>query len=462
MARTNNTENEINLLTMFYAGLHKWRLMLTCAVAFAVLAGAFGGYKANGETQDEYANREEMISIRNKKLESSRAIEDAELSNSVISQKIAEQQEYLDKSIWINMDSYDIHCATAEYFIDTDYQIMPGMDYQNRDYTDTVASTYRSRLMNADILNVVAERCGTEYRYLNELLSVSVSDRILTISVINKDDELAQAILEDIVSYLPVIGKDITESIAEHTITLIDESAYSYVDLELVDKQGEQSVLLQTLMQTKEDNDNIIADAEYDLYELEKEEQELVAEPSIMAKAIKYAIIGTVLGMVLAFMYGCFRYILGGKVYIADELGTRYGLHIIGTIASGKNRSLIDARIAKAEGRTYRIASDSDYRAIAGNLMGMKEIPDSIFITGVVDAETIEKTAQKIIPMLKGIAVKYGADIINNPDSIDNLSECNGVVFIEECGKSRYADVDKQLEKAEWFGKKIIGCIVIE
>ena len=462
MGSTNNTGDEISLLTMLYAGLHKWRLMLICAVVLAVLTGVFGGYKAYGETQDEYANREKMISIRDKKLESSRALEEAELNNLVISQKIADQQEYLDKSIWINMDPYDIHYAKAEYFIDTGYQIMPGMDYQNRDYTDTVASTYRSRLMNADILNAVAERCGTEYRYLKELLSVSVSNRILTISVINKDDESAQAILEDIVSYLPVIGKDITESIAEHTITLIDESAYSYVDLGLVDKQGEQSARLQTLIQTKEDNDNIIADAEYDLYELEKEEQALVGEPGIMTNAIKYAIIGAVLGIVLAFIYGCCKYILGGKVYIADELGTRYGLHIIGTIASGKNRSLIDAKIAKAEGRTYRIASDSDYRAIAGNLMGMKEIPDSIFITGGVDAETIEKTAQRIIPMLKGITVEYGADIINNPDSIDKLSQCNGVIFVEECEKSRYADVDKQLEKAKWFGKKIIGCIVAE
>lgn len=462
MTNPNNNSDEISLMTMLYAGLRKWRQMIIFAVVFAMLLGSFGAYKAIVTARHEYANVEELMQIRDKKKEVNRDVENAELNNEVILKKIANQQEYLDNSIWINLEPYDIHCAEVEYYIDTEYQIMPGMTYQNTDYTDTIAAIYCSQLLNDDRLNYVAEKHNTELRYLKELINITVSNRVLKISVIEKDDESAKSILDDIVVYIPDIGKDITDSIADHSILLINESQYSYVNLELIDRQKEQNELLITLNRTKEDNDTIIKDADYILFGLGNEEQKISQNQNIIRAVLKLGIIGVAIGAILAFIYGCFKYVLGRKIYISNELSTRYGINVIGTIASGKNSGFIDKEISKVEGRAYGVATDKDYEVIAGNISGMKDGVKSIFITGAIDTKKLESITHKIIPMLKDTTIEYGTNIVNNPDAINKLLKCEGIILVEECGKSKYDDIEKELSKAEWFGKKIIGCVVIE
>lgn len=462
MNETHKNQNEINLITMLYSGIRKWKQMLIGGCLLAVLLGAYMLISGISVSDDEYANWDNIVQIRDNKFKSTRAKENAELNNLTIEKKIQDQEGYLEQSIYINLDPYNISCAEAEYYISTDYKIMPGMDYQNKDLTDTVAQNYVSLLSNADVLNNVAEQFGTESRYLKEILDIHVSNRILTISVIYDNADMAVSILDSIISYLPSIGDEIMNSISEHTLKLINRTSYSYIGLELIDEQEKQKSVLQTLNQYKTTNDNTIADATYELRELDKQEAVLYRSTNIVRRVIMYAIVGFVVGGILVYAYGCVAYIVSDKVYIANELGVRYGIRIIGRMASGRNKNVIDRSIAKAEGRAYVPVADSDYHVIVGNLIGMKEHTGSIFLTGSTDESVIQGIAEKIASLLDGITIKYGYDIFNNPDSVTMLSSCDSVLLVEECGKSRYSVIEKELDKAEWFGKKVIGCVVVE
>lgn len=457
-----DNREKIDIRYMLYAGLKKWKLMLILGFLLAVVIGVKEGVSLSSAMNNNYANWNTVKKIRDQKIEYSALVEKAELENITVEKKISDQQEYLDKSIYINLDPYDIQCAEAEYYISTDYKIMPGMNYQNIDYTDTVAKSYVSILTNADILNEISATYGMENRYLKEILEISVSDSILSITVIHDNADMARQILDSVISYLPSIGEEITDGIAEHTLNLINKTSYSYIDLNLIDRQQEQKALLQSLSQTKTQNDNIIDDATYSLNELEKEEENLNNDNNIIRKTIKYAVIGVIAGLFLAYVYGCFVYVVSDKVYIGDEISNRFGLRIIGRLASGKNKSVIDKCICKAEGRIYAKTTDANYRVIAENIIGMKEKHSSIFMTGCVEDARLKDICERIAPLLSNITVKTGGDIFNNPEAVNGLAKCDAVILVEQCGKSKYSVISSEINKAEWFGKTVIGCVVIE
>ena len=51
---------------------------------------------------------------------------------------------------------------------------MPGMEYQNRDNTDTILQAYQSLLTSSAVLEDVAKQVKTEPRYLEELVEVTI------------------------------------------------------------------------------------------------------------------------------------------------------------------------------------------------------------------------------------------------------------------------------------------------
>lgn len=462
MEQTEEKKDSIDIKLMFYAGLRKWKAMIIASVFIAILLGAYAIISGVSESRDNYANWEQVVQIRDGKLKYSNSMEKAELDNVTIIKKISDQQEYLDKSIYINLDPYDINCAEAEYYISTDYKILPGMDYQNIDYTDTIARSYVSLLGNADIMNEIAEKFGTQNRYLKEILDIYVSNRILTIKVIHSDSDTAQQILESVVSYLPSIGDDITKNIAEHSLGMINKTLFSYIDLNLIDRQNEQNALLQSLNQTKTENDNIIDDATYKLRELGKDEIALNGDTNLVKKTIKYILLGIIAGILLVYVYGCVIYVISDRIYIGNEIAERFGLKIVGKLASGKNKNAVDRCISKAEGRSYDNTSIINYQIIAENIMGMKDKYSSIYITGSISDVEIKNLSKKIIPLLTGINIKAGSDIFNNPEAVKGLSESEAVLLVEQCGISRYSVILEEINKAEWFGKPVIGFVIIE
>ncbi|MCG4808492.1 hypothetical protein L0P46_11525, partial [Collinsella aerofaciens] len=71
----------------------------------------------------------------------------------------------------------------------TGYEIMPGMVYQNQDYTDTILQAYQGLLTSSAVMEDVAKSVGTEPRYLKELVNVTIGinggqlNHLLTINV---------------------------------------------------------------------------------------------------------------------------------------------------------------------------------------------------------------------------------------------------------------------------------------
>ncbi len=236
-------EREIDLKELMFVVLRQWRLLLAAAVAMALL---FGGYKAVSTWFREFAPKEgvdweskyqkEMEYHEQKLLTGEREVEN-------LTDSIERQREYLAESVFINMSPYDIWEAKADFFVETDYEIMPGMAYQNRDFTATVLQSYQSALNGADFMEEAAEFCGIQARYLKELVTISIGrsdegyNNLLSIQIRHGEEEKAKELLDKYIEGVYQCREKICSSIREHTVTEVSRSLGAQVDLGLADRQ---------------------------------------------------------------------------------------------------------------------------------------------------------------------------------------------------------------------------------
>lgn len=456
-------EQEIDLKDLMFAVLHKWRPIILIAVLLAIVLGGFKGattYKKQNdpevikEAEEKYQDDLELFN-KNK------ATCEREIEN--LKTDIANQQEYLEKSIWINMSPYDVCESRVDLYITTDYEIMPGMVYQNMDYTDTILQAYQALLTSSAVMEDVAKTVGTEPRYLRELVSVSVGtnsgklNHLLTISVKHTTKRDAQKVMDEIIEHMNEMHEQVVASIGEHTVNTVNNGVSASVDLSLADKQRSETERLTTLndsLETKQKN----------LEDMEEPEKTVSSRTAALKSGIKYAVLGGVLGGFMVVFFVCVAFLMSDKVYSVRELKNRYKLKILGTMPV-KNRRVfgkIDAWLNRLEGRAGNVDEDAEYALIAANIRNYAESMKSILVTGSVDTAVLETVAGRLAADLAGVKVLVGGNMLQDVETIKKLPECDGVVLVEQCMNTKYSTVELEIERTTDLQKNVVGCVVFE
>ena len=177
-------EDEIDLVALTFTLLRKYRQILAAALACAIIFGAAAGAHTawgGAVSQDAQKAYESELAEYNRKKESYVAAKQQyslDIANNEKSQRdteyaIQNAQEYAENSVWNNLDPYNVRVAQADLYVTTNYQIQPGMAYQNPDRTDSVLSAYASLLGNSSTLSEVAQQFNMQERYLRELVTIS-------------------------------------------------------------------------------------------------------------------------------------------------------------------------------------------------------------------------------------------------------------------------------------------------
>lgn len=370
---------------------------------------------------------------------------------------IEEQQKYLEGSILMNMSPYDVWEYKMVLFVKTDYQIMPDMVYQNVNYTNTILETYRTGLTNLEFLETVAQELGVEKQYLKELVTVSVTENLLTLQVRADSETRAKEIMDQLMDGVEQMKRKIKAGIGNHTVSEVSRSLGSQVDLALLDTQKSQSDRLTTLNDSLEKKQD----------ELEALEEPKAPSTSAMAtvkSGVKYAVLGGVLGAFVVVFFVCVAFLMSDKVYSARELRNRYRVKILGTLPAVGDRKLffVDAWLRKMEGRAYGKDASVEYGLIAANVCNYAANVRNILVIGTAGDGQIQAVAESLAGRLGEMNVTVGGNVLRDAQSLRKLPECDGVVLVEQCAASTYADVALELERARDLQKAVIGCVVFE
>ena len=488
--KAENQEQEIDLVSLFFAVAHRYKQMAAAAVICAVLFGGFGVVKgmlnqraideaiANGEevprTSAEQQYEEDMVEYReaqNKRdtdVQSyNQQLRDNERSQQTVQFNIDNAEEYMEKSVLNSIDPYNVYNARADLYVTTDYKIMPGMDYQNPDYTSAVLSAYNSLLTSHESIITIADQFSMEERYMRELISVSVDNdtRLLTITTYGEDADEASRIMDLMLKRMEAVRENIETTVGDHNTKQVSRSDSTTVLTWLRDSQQDTRDNMIGLKNNLTDlqNNHELLEKSIETADQDLAAQEKPAEPK-QSGAKKFVLIGFLLGIVAVAGVAVVRFLMEDKVCVSEDLQSSCGVGVLGTLANAASKSAkgMDASLNKMEKRPDGSADAEMTRLIAATIRNRVPEAENILLTGDIagDQLTALGEALKASGELDGKNILVSGSILQSSATVSEAAKVDVVVLAADCAVSTHASLRAQKAKLESFGKKVLGCVL--
>lgn len=416
-----------------------WKRVVISAVCFGLIFGFLGCIVYSSypsEVSDEEMNKiEEYEEILQ---EYDDAIADLEDSISTTEEQVKLFKAYCDDSVYMKIDPQKIYVSSVQYVV------------QNCSSVGTVMSAWTLYIneggLKADIIE--AGLTDIEEEYLKELITCSVNNNALNISVIHYDEGQARTILNKIAEQIEKYSSTIAIVEGEFSLVELGRSDYVKMDSTVMNNQNavlnnyktnqnSLSNLKKSLADQKSNRKNYI---EYN------KPEELNTEKSRMI-ILKYVIFGAIFGLGLPLLFMVLRYILSDRLKGHEDL-LAAELPVIGTYRNGKdyepelNRSLLELEW---------LIKDRDTENIFLNIVNEDEFSDRV----AADYENGLRE-QSHAEVIRGTQVEQNAELLKRMIAI------GACVLIVEAGRTTYRQIEEQVQLCRKFHVDLLGCVVIE
>lgn len=251
MQENNMYEREIDLVQLIKYLWKRVGIMCIGAVVGLVLVLGLQLVRQSGQEVSDDSGKLTGFEKEMKEYEEDYAQLEMEISN--LEKSIEEQIAYNNESILMKVNPYDKKSVSGQFYIDSDYQIMPELTYQNTDITTSVIKAYQALATTGELAKYVNEHLEQpiKERYLNELITLSYDgDAVLNVTVVHTDVESARKIYDLVIECMNSNKEDFKKKIGDYTITLLNESESASVDLVLKDTQVANIDAINTLKET--------------------------------------------------------------------------------------------------------------------------------------------------------------------------------------------------------------------
>lgn len=481
-----NKEIEIRISDLLAMLLKAAKGILCFTLILGLLGAAYGAYsviKARPRvTQKDVETAERNVNIAESILEkaqssllfhSSVKIPSAEEKVARAEQTIQQLQEYFNDSIYYSLNPLCHGEAELRFTVETE-SAADAVNLPEDPRVGIVIAYTQMCPFDSQTIEQLRAIMGveTEPQYVSELVSVT-SDKdqhVVIIKVCYDDLETA----DKMVNYLyETMTRKAAESLPAHKVIVL--TTYKGYDADWTMKtthtQREESLVnaekaLTNANKALQDlqNDTSAEQAAADASDALKAAQTALRNAQIgltrnrpsmksLAKSsIKYGILCGFIGFVFGCFYALFKGLFGGVIQNQNEVMNRYAFPLIGVLPRTK-KQWFDASIRKLEGEPTG-SFDATTQATAQSLLArIGEKPVCLVSTG--DGAVARKLAAYTDDALPVIG-----SIIDNADAVKELAKFDGIVLVEERGKSRLDLVDAEVLRAEALHKDIIGIVL--
>jgi|GEM_PF-4170196 len=451
-----NYEAELNLRDMFFHILYHWRSCLCAALIGAIL---LGGYQAmylariHGEGKLTLEEQQYQLDLE----EYYDALNTYQNYIAAYSDLLAERNEYRTGSVWIALDSQNEWVATRRYYVQMEAEALEALPENSaQDPADHVAAVYNATLKsNLDSGEMLA-LLGTDRReYIDELVAVWIDNTANTIMLqtVGADEAFVTAAMAYFVNRLETVCAAKAQEVGAHRLVLVNEDVVSRKDATLL---GEQQELDRQIDGYREG----IRLNTQKYNELVDEDEP--PEPGTHIK--KMALIGFILGLVLAAGVHLIRYATDGRLHSAKEMTGRYAVPVYGSFAHRRARRSgrgLDGWLEKREFKHVVTDADTVYRSIAA-LMAESLGEKDVLLTGTVGREKLEAVCGELKKRLPdAVRLSTQPDARSNSGVIALAGQADAVILVEEKNVSRVSQIRREAEILAIGGAKVAGCIVL-
>ena len=447
-------ERVIDLRDLFFHLLYRWRSILVAALIGAILLGTYqfytlkqtheAGKLTKAEKKWEIDLQEFRDSLRN-----------ARNNVKTYTNLIKEKNDYLNESVYMQLDAQNEWYAYKRYYIKVDQAVLDALpESVQEDPADRVISAYTATLMSGLDPEEMQALLGTGKReYIDELVSVGgdAASNTITVSVIGDTQENVVRQLDYFDNRLNTVSAAKAQAVEAHTLTLMDEDVRSRIDGGLSAKQDEINKQILDWQEALKEQREILNDLE------DKE------EPKKPVGIKKFAAIGFIVGAFLLAAIYAVKYIMSGVLHSGSELSERYGLPVYGEFAKSRARRPgkgLDKLFEKWE---FKHASSED--TVVEEIVAMlreRHNGKCVLLTGTVSGDKLNNLSQKLQSKLEGaVGLATEGDFLTNNAAIADASEADAVVMVEEKHASRLNSIEREAELLIMGSANVSGCIAI-
>lgn len=450
-----NFEQEIDLKDLFFDLVYHWRSILVAALIGAVLLGVFqyikieATHRAGEQTAEEKQYEIDLQDYKD-------SVKNTRLNIKTYNQLMKEKNDYLDQSVYMQLDSQNEWVAYKRFFIKMDQAVLDALpESAQEDPADYVAAVYASTLKTGLDDEEMEELLGTgKIEYINELVGVwsDNGSNTVTVQVIGKDTETVEKQLAYFVDRLQTYCAPKAQEIGAHTLTPVSEDTYSRTDADL---SAKQDAINQQLVEWQE----ALKEQREALNELEAKD-----EPTPPGTHIKkFAAIGFILGAFLLAGIYAVKYVMGGKLHTARELSKRFGLPVFGEYAKSRARKPgkgLDKLFEKWEFKHVNTDAEALSSSIA-TLIGEKFAGKRVLLTGTISQAALDNLRNRLLAASNPVDLNVQAHFLDNPAAISAAGSADAVVLVEEKYASAMKDIEREAEMLMISSANVGGCIVI-
>ena len=174
--------------------------------------------------------------------------------------------------------------------------------------------------------------------------------------------------------------------------------------------------------------------------------------------------LGVFVGVFLAAGFYGIRYLLSDVVRTDRELKDRFGFQLLGAFAGPARKgvlSFVDRLLERMEGIGVKPSDAVVCQCIAANITNLAKDKKNLMLTGTVSAKELDVIAENVAPDLKDIQLQVMDNMNSNPETIKQLTRCDGVILVEKRNASKYAEIQMEQELIRALEIPVVGYIML-
>lgn len=484
----NKATIEVHFSDLMAMLLKASKTILCLVLVFGFMGGVYGAYnvaKAQPRvTQEDVEAAEKRVTVAESnlaKMQSALSFR-SEVKIPGATQKVeraertvSQLQEYMQNSIYYRMNPYHHGAARLCFSVETDQAASSDTSIPSEDFRAGIVVAYTKMCpFDMDTMNHVKAIMGIEATtpYIEELISITSDEdhHVVEIHVCFEDLQKAK----QVVTYLfQTMTERAQESLPKHQVMMFSTSSGYESDLEMQasHETNEASLLLaeQNLLDAnasfqaiRDDvsDEQAVADATATLNTAQRALNNAKINyaknrPSLrnMAKcAIKYGILGGLLGILLGCCFALIKGLFGGIIQNQNEVISRYSFPLIGVLPRAK-KLWFDKAIRKLEGEptsNFEATAQATAQSLLSRINNR-----SVCLISTCGIDIAKKLASHTEDK-----VQYIGNIIDNAEAVIELAKFDGIVLVEERGKSRVDLINAEVLRAKALNKEILGIVL--
>lgn len=508
MSKVKNSQVSVTFVDVLYNILSGWKILLVGAIIGFIAASWYVNKSYDGKYEDYTLKKSEYDRVMGAYLEdcdfvrrynalSNDEQESAAKKQSVfwrdsltdeqvavvdnaigIKKLMLEVSEYLDSSILMNLDPYNVATLLMRFEVSSDDIDITGIAQKYYDYI--TSSDCMGNLATCIGIDVSGEKTSL----LTELVTAAVAGTnqvTITMQYGNTDEltVLADAWIHLLADY----NKELSRTVGTHEIACIENVASVKVNNAITTtRNGIQNQLttyntqlnnLKTTMTNTRvemirlfnyESDIVDGGTGYTVIEAGKEPN--VETPGSMHSRSYYRVVGAVVGIIVAllFLYVCSLFAV--TIQKGEELYAMYDLPLIGQIVA-KRRIFVDTLISRLRYRKDGCTKpEESLRYVCETIASCtrRYNASSLVIVSTISNERVISEMVKLASSLKekGVQVIGIGNPVCNADILRFISQADAVVVCEQIERSRYSRVSNEMILIDSIGAKVVGAVVIK